>query len=59
MLKKAHLLRWRPPPHAQRTESTPRVRPPGAASQLDLFEHPAGFSASRAGMSEVIQGQVR
>src|SRR6476660_6341600 len=41
MLKKAHLLRWRPRPHAQRTESTPRVRPSGAASHLDLFEHPA------------------
>src|SRR5438094_8530546 len=27
--------RWRPRPHAQRTESTPRVRPSGAALQLD------------------------
>ena len=27
--------RWRPRPDAQRTESTPRVRPSGAASQLD------------------------
>src|SRR6266536_5527081 len=26
---------WRPRPHAQRTESTPRVRLSGAASQLD------------------------
>ena len=32
---RAHLLRRRPRPHAQRTESTPRVRPSGAASQLD------------------------
>ena len=32
---RAHLLRWRPRPHAQRTESTPRVRSSGAASQLD------------------------
>src|SRR5947209_9772802 len=32
---RAHLLRWRPRPHAQRTGSTPRVRPSGAASQLD------------------------
>src|SRR5712692_685015 len=40
---KAHLLRWRPRPHAQRTESTPRVlinsalvsRRPGAAAQLE------------------------
>jgi ABC-type dipeptide/oligopeptide/nickel transport system permease subunit len=44
MLKKAHLLRWRPRPHAQRRETTPRVRPSGAASHLDLFEHPADFS---------------
>jgi mono/diheme cytochrome c family protein len=29
--KKAHLRRWRPRPHAQRTGSTPRVRPSGAA----------------------------
>src|SRR6266581_8198976 len=29
------LRRWRPRPHAQRTESTPRVRPSGAALQLD------------------------
>src|SRR6266540_5494862 len=46
LLKKAHLLRWRPRPHAQRTESTPRVRPSGAALHLDLFEQPASFSAS-------------
>ena len=32
---RAHLLRWRPRPHAQRTGSTPRVRPSGAALQLD------------------------
>jgi sulfur carrier protein ThiS len=30
-----------PRPHAQRTESTPRVRLSGAASHLDLLEHPA------------------
>src|SRR5205823_1850678 len=42
-LIKAHLLRWRPRPHAQRTESTPRVRPSGAASHLDPFEPPAGI----------------
>src|SRR6266851_4352504 len=46
LLKKAHLLRWRPRPHAQRTENTPRVRPSGAASQLDLFEQPASSGAS-------------
>ena len=32
---RAHLRRWRPRPHAQCTESTPRVRPSGAALQLD------------------------
>ena len=32
---RAHLRRWRPRPHAQRTGSTPRVRPSGAALQLD------------------------
>src|SRR5712692_441407 len=40
-LKKAHLLRWRPRPQVQRTESTPHLRPSGAASHLDLFEQPA------------------
>ena len=32
---RAHLLRWRPRPRAQRTGSTPRARTSGAASQLD------------------------
>ena len=32
---RAHLLRWRPRPGAQRRETTPRARPSGAASQLD------------------------
>ena len=32
---RAHLLRWRPRLHAQRRETTPRVQPSGAASQLD------------------------
>ena len=32
---RAHLLRWRPRQPAQRTESTPRALPSGAASQLD------------------------
>src|SRR5215472_11969259 len=46
LLKRAHLLRWRPRPHAQRTGSTPRVRPAGAASNLGPFEQPAGPTAS-------------
>ena len=46
LLKKAHMLRWRPRQQAQRTESTPRLLPSGAASHLDLFEQPAGFSSS-------------
>src|SRR6185295_14939758 len=32
---RAHLLRWRPRQPAQRTDSTPRRLPSGAASQLD------------------------
>src|SRR5215467_12316166 len=39
-------------PHAQRTESTPRVRPSGAASHLNLFERPAGSSAPPLAMAE-------
>ena len=37
---RAHLLRWRPRPGAQRTGSTPRARPSGAASQLDPSRPP-------------------
>ena len=44
-LIKTHLLSWRPRPHAQRRETTPRVLPSGAASHLDLSQPPAGFSA--------------
>src|SRR5882724_9769642 len=44
--EKAHQLRWRPRPHAQRTGSTPRLRPSGAASHLDLFAQPAGLTRS-------------
>src|SRR5437867_7264330 len=48
--------RWRPRPHAQRTESTPRARPSGAALQLDpshrssqsvSLTHSYGTSAAR------------
>src|SRR5216684_7370660 len=42
---RAHLRRWRPRPHAQRTGSTPRVRPSGAALQLDPSHRSSqGFS---------------
>src|SRR6185369_15141955 len=44
--------RWRPRPPAQRTESTPRRLPSGAASQLDLSPPPAplgGLLAARRG----------
>ena len=34
---RAHLLRWRPRPHAQRTETTPRVRPSGASLAAGPF----------------------
>src|SRR5215472_1645726 len=46
LLKRAHLLRWRPRPHAQRTGSTPRAWPSGAASHLSPFEQPARLTAS-------------
>ena len=47
--EEGQLLYWRPRPHAQRTESTPRVRPSGAASHLDPFEGPAStFSINLA-----------
>ena len=50
-LRRVHLLRWRPRPHAQRTESTPRVRPSGAASHMDPSQRsrrcfPTGFSGA-------------
>src|SRR5574341_2619647 len=37
----ADALRWRPRLRAQRTESTPRPQPSGAASQLDPSRRPA------------------
>jgi hypothetical protein len=43
LLKKAHLLPWRPRPRAQRTGSTLRARLAGAASHVDLFEQFAGL----------------
>jgi hypothetical protein len=59
LMKKAHLLRWRPRPHPrlhpqhasgmltvdQSSREAPRVRPSGAASYLDLLDQPAGWSA--------------
>ena len=41
---RAHLLRWRPRQPAQRTESTPRRLPSGAASQLDPSHRSAALS---------------
>ena len=38
---RAHLLRWRPRPGAQRTDSTPRARPSGAASHMAPSRRPA------------------
>src|SRR5688572_4728941 len=52
---RAHLLRWRPRPHAQRTESTPRVRPSGAASQLN----PSHRSSCERMESVVPAGRIR
>ena len=55
---KAPLLRWRPRPRAQRTRDTPRVRPSGAASQLDLSRPPgAACSADGAKMRGSTEGQ--
>src|SRR5712692_5722171 len=59
LLQKAHLLRWRPWPHAQRTGSTPRVRPAGAASHLDLFEQPAKISVFESREERVGADTVR
>src|SRR5215471_17584000 len=47
-LKRVQMRGGAPRPHAQRTESTPRVRPWGAASHLDPFERPAGSGGRRA-----------
>src|SRR5678815_2557825 len=44
---RAHLLRWRPRPHAQRRATTPRVRPSGAASQLDPSHRSSRFTPTR------------
>ena len=41
---RGQLLRWRPRLRAQRTESTPRPRSSGAASQLDPSRQPASSS---------------
>jgi hypothetical protein len=43
---RAHLLRWRPRQPAQRTESTPRRLPSGAASQLDPSPRSSRASAT-------------
>ena len=45
---RVQLLRWRPRSHAQRTLSTPRVRPSGAASHLGPSRQPARSISSRA-----------
>ena len=44
---RGHLLRWRPRPQVQRTESTPHLRPSGAASQLTPSRHPARSSVAQ------------
>jgi len=48
---RAHLLRWRPRQPAQRTESTPRRLPSGAASHMDPSRHPAPVAAMGSGNS--------
>ena len=44
---RAHLLRWRPRQPAQRTASTPRRLPSGAASQLDPSHRSSWVSSTR------------
>src|SRR5213593_1092381 len=46
--------RWRPRPHAQRTGSTPRVRPSGAALQLDP-SHRSSQSVSPTGSERPVR----
>src|SRR5206468_7939261 len=50
--------RWRPRPHAQRTGSTPRVRPSGAALQLDPSHRssPERFSDNTLPMLDPVYG---
>ncbi len=45
---RAHLLRWRPRPGAQRRETTPRARPSGAASQMDPSRRPGSLDVGSA-----------
>ena len=44
--RRAHLLRWRPRPGAQRRATTPRARASGAASQLDPSPRSSLLSAT-------------
>src|SRR5438874_9502117 len=44
----------RPRPHARRTGSTPRARPSGAASPLDLFERPGEASSTLLGVTALL-----
>src|SRR5262245_65199555 len=48
-MRRAHLLRWRPRQHAQRTGSTPLVLPSGAALHLDPSHHARRPLFSRRG----------
>ena len=52
---RAHLLRWRPRQPAQRTESTPRRLPSGAASQLDPSHRSSRVSPT--GLSSPVGGR--
>ena len=59
-MRRAHLLRRRPRQPAQRTESTPRRLPSGAASQLDPSHRSSRFlrqAARRRGGSDGIGGR--
>src|SRR6185295_15355267 len=54
---RAHLLRWRPRQPAQRTASTPRRLPSGAASQLDPSPRSSRFLQQAA--KETIRAHLR
>src|SRR5687768_8646969 len=55
---RAHLLRWRPRQPPQRTESTPRRLPSGAASQLDPSPRSSGLFSDRL-LERTIRAHLR
>src|SRR6266478_77655 len=56
---RGHLLRWRPRPQAQRTESTPRLRSSGAASHLTPSRQPASLGGEAVADARLSQEIAR